>query len=118
MPASCACARRGPSPSRAGKAIARLPVSSVAARPVLVAGADSAKRAAVLDDLAQTMSTSTVFAEADTFWKVLVRAPSSSMVILSDELDYVPAESLMQMLVHRHPDLPVVSVAAFARSAG
>jgi hypothetical protein len=84
---------------------------------VLVAGADSAARASVLGDLADKLPPSTNFAQADTFWEVLVRAPSSSMVILSGELDELPAESLMQMLAHRHPGLPVVSVAASAPSA-
>lgn len=79
-------------------------------QPVLVAGADSDGRAAVLRDLSQTMPPNTIFSEADAFWEVLVRAPSSSMVILSGELDDVPAESLMQMLAHRHPGLPVVSL--------
>jgi hypothetical protein len=81
-----------------------------APQPVLVAGGDSAGRAAVLRDLSVTMAPDTVFAEADAFWEVLVRAPSSSMVILNGELDDVPAESLMQMLAHRHPSLPVVSI--------
>src|ERR1700704_4636015 len=57
---------------------------------VLGAGADSAARAAVLGDLADTLPSSTLFAQADTFWEVLVRAPSSSMVILSGELDELP----------------------------
>jgi hypothetical protein len=34
------------------------------------------------------------------------------MVILSGELDEIPPESLMQMLAHRHPSLPVVCLDA------
>jgi len=79
-------------------------------RPVLVAGADREGRAAVLADLTDTMAPGTAFAEAQAFWEVLVHAPSSSMVVLSGELDELPAESLMQMLAHRHPGLPVVSI--------
>jgi hypothetical protein len=86
--------------------------------PVLVAGPDAASRAAVLHDLAETMRPSTVFTEADAFWEVLVRAPSSSMVILSGELDELPPESLMQMLAHRHPGLPVVSIDSSAAGVG
>jgi hypothetical protein len=85
--------------------------------PVLVAGEDSAGRAAVLRDLTQSMPPSTIFEEARAFWEVLVRAPASSMVILSGELDDLPAESLMQMLAHRHPGLPVVSLDAPAHAA-
>jgi hypothetical protein len=80
--------------------------------PVLVAGGDAAGRSALLDDLVRTMPPSTTFAQAGAVWEVLVRAPSSSMVILAGELDDVPAESLMQMLAHRHPGLPVVSLDA------
>jgi hypothetical protein len=55
------------------------------------------------------------FAEADAFSEVLVRAPSSGMVILSGELEDVPAESFMRMLAHRNPGLPVVSIDAPVR---
>jgi hypothetical protein len=78
--------------------------------PVLIAGEDSAGRAAVLRDMSRTMPPSTTFEEAGAFWEVLVRAPASSMVILSGELDEIPAGSLMQMLARRHPGLPVVSL--------
>jgi hypothetical protein len=88
------------------------------ARPVLVAGADREGRAAVLADLTDTMAPGTAFAEAQAFWEVLVHAPSSSMVVLSGELDELPAESLMQMLAHRHPGLPVVSIDAPLSSGG
>ena len=87
-------------------------------RPVLVAGADPRGRAAVLADLTDTMAPGTTFAEAQAFWEVLVHAPSSSMVVLSGELDDLPAESLMRMLAHRHPGLPVVSIDAPLPSTG
>jgi len=80
--------------------------------PVLVAGGDAADRAAVLRDLARSMPPGTIFEQARAFWEVLVRAPGSSMVILSGELDDLPTESLRQMLAHRHPRLPVVSIDA------
>jgi hypothetical protein len=80
--------------------------------PVLIAGRDPAGRAAVLHELIRTMPADTTFEEAGAFWEVLVRAPAVSMVILSGELDEVPAEALLGMLAHRHPDLPVVSLDA------
>jgi DNA-binding NtrC family response regulator len=79
-------------------------------QPVLIAGRDSAGRAAVLRELSRTMPADTLFEQAGAFWEVLERAPAISMVILSGELDEVPAESLLGMLAHRHPDLPVVSL--------
>lgn len=54
------------------------------------------------------MSTATEFEQAGALWEVLARASESSMVVLGGELDDVPAESVMQMLAHRHPTLPVV----------
>jgi hypothetical protein len=84
------------------------------AAPILVAGGDACQRAEVLDELAQTMPPSTVFEEAGEFCDVLERAPASRMVVLSGNLDDVPAESLIQRLAHRHPGLPVVSLDAVA----
>ena len=86
-------------------------------QPVLLAGGDANARAAVLRDLTRTMPASTVFEQAGAIWEVLVRAPECSMVILSGELDQLPPESLMQMLAHRHPSLPVVSLDAAASVA-
>jgi hypothetical protein len=77
--------------------------------PVLVVGRDSAQRAAVLEELSESLPEDTMFEQAGAFWEVLVRAPSSRMVVLSGELE-VPAASLMRMLSHRHPGLPVVSL--------
>jgi hypothetical protein len=79
--------------------------------PVLVAGADPDQRADVLDQLARTLPESTRFQEVGALWEVLAQAPSSRIVILSGELDDTSAESLMRTLGHRHPELPVVSLA-------
>ncbi len=80
------------------------------ASPVLVAGRDSARRAAVLGELSESLPEDTMFEQAGAFWEVLVRAPCSRMIVLSGELDDVPTSSLMRMLGHRHPGLPVVSL--------
>jgi hypothetical protein len=82
--------------------------------PVLVAGWDRGARAEVLDGLAAIMPAGTLFQEVGTFWEVLVRAPLVRMVVISGELDGIPTESLMHMLSHRHPELPVVSLDALA----
>lgn len=79
-----------------------------AIKPVLLAGGARAARESIRRELAQTMPTATEFEQAGALWEVLARAPESSMVILGGELDDVPAESVMQMLAHRHPTLPVV----------
>jgi hypothetical protein len=81
-------------------------------QPVLLAGGDADARAAVLDDLTETMPPNTIFEQAGAIWEVLVRAPECSMVILSGELEEISAESLMQMLVHRSPEVPVVCLDA------
>jgi len=93
--------------SVAGRPALQLMVDSA---PVLIAGSDSARRAALIDDLTETMPQSTLFEEASAVSEVLEHAPASRMVILSGDLDDTPAESLMHMLGHRHPGLPVVSV--------
>ncbi|HEX3909500.1 MAG TPA: hypothetical protein VHW67_02210 [Solirubrobacteraceae bacterium] len=79
-------------------------------RPVLIAGGDPAAREAVLRDLARSLSPDTVVEQAAAVWEVLARAGDSRVVILSGELEDVSAEALMQMLAHRHPGLPVVSL--------
>lgn len=84
---------------------------------VLLAGGDAGEREAVLSDLRRTMPGGTTFRQAGALWEVLAQAADSSMVVLSGELDEVPAESLMHMLAHRNPALPVVSVDATARAA-
>jgi hypothetical protein len=83
-----------------------------AEKPILLAGGDTGARAAVQRDLAKTMPRSTTFEQAGAVWEVLVRAPEASMVILGGELEEIPAESVMQMLAHRHPGLAVVCLDA------
>jgi hypothetical protein len=78
--------------------------------PVLVAGRDASRRAGMIEELEQTMASDTKFVHASAFWEVLVLAGSSRLVILSGDLDEVPTESLMRMLSHRYPALPVVAL--------
>jgi hypothetical protein len=85
-----------------------------ASRSVLLAGGDAVQRAAVLRDLRRTMPGGTIFRQAGALWEMLACAADSSMVVLSGALEEVSAESLMQMLAHRNPSLPVVSVHASA----
>jgi len=77
---------------------------------VLIAGSDASRRAALLDELTETLPANTVFAEADTICEVLESAPHSRMAIITGDLDGAPAEPLMHMLTHRHPALPVLIV--------
>jgi len=93
------------------------PERAAAPRSILLAGGEAGDREAVLSDLRRTMPGGTTFRQAGALWEVLARASESSMVVLSGELDEVPAESLMQMLAHRNPALPVVSVDATACAA-
>jgi hypothetical protein len=92
------------------------PAETPAPRSILIAGGSAGDRQAVLSDLRRTMP-GTTFTQVGALWEVLAHAAESSMVVLSGELDEVPAESLMQMLAHRHPALPVVSVDATACAA-
>lgn len=85
---------------------------------ILVAGADPAQRAAVLRDLSEALPAETEFGEAGAAWEVLEQASSSGVVMLAGDLDEVTAESLMHVLGHRHPSLPVVALGVFARGGG
>lgn len=87
---------------------------SDAKQPVLIAGGDAAKRAQVHEELEGLLPGATRFEELGTFWQLLARAPESRAVILSGDLDEIPAELLLHTLAHRHPDLPVVSIGAAA----
>jgi hypothetical protein len=87
-------------------------VAAPAAAPVLIAGRDPARRAQVRQDMCEVMPAGTRFEELSTFWEVLVYAPSARMVVLSGDLEELPAESLLHTLAQRHPDLPVVSLEA------
>jgi hypothetical protein len=79
-------------------------------RPVLLAGGEQSARTAMLGDLSKSMPPSTSFEQASAIWEVLARAPQSKMVILSGALEGIPAQELMQMLGHRHPEVPVVCI--------
>jgi hypothetical protein len=116
----------GSSPRRADAASRPQRVVSVSAapeKPVLLAGGDTSARSSVRRDLAETMPQSTTFEQAGAIWELLIKAPEASMVVLSGELDGIPAESLMQMLMQRTLEVPVVcldaadAVALFAQGA-
>jgi hypothetical protein len=83
-----------------------------AEKPVLLAGGTASTRKAMQHDLTETMPQSTSFEHAGAIWEVLVRAPQASMVILSGELDDIPVDALVQMLVHQSPEVPVVCLDA------
>jgi hypothetical protein len=78
--------------------------------PLLVAGADPARRMALLDDLIDTMPEGTSFEVASTLSEVLERAPSSRIVVLSGGLEDASAQSLMRVLGQRHPTLPIINM--------
>ncbi len=64
------------------------------------------------------MPPNTVFEQAGAVCEVLEHAPGSRMVFFTGDFDDVPAESLMQMLAHRHPGLPVLIVDAPGKDDG
>jgi hypothetical protein len=84
--------------------------SASQAQPILLAGSDRSARSSVLGDLARSMPPSTSFEQAEAIWEVLARAPQSKLVILSGALEGIPAQAVMQMLGHRHPEVPVVCI--------
>ncbi|HEY2768014.1 MAG TPA: hypothetical protein VGI76_07125 [Solirubrobacteraceae bacterium] len=96
----------GPHPARSAKERAAAQASS----RILVAGADPQQRAAVLRELSEALPEDTQFGEAGAAWEVLEQASSSGVVMLAGDLAEVTAESLMNVLGHRHPRLPVVAL--------
>jgi uncharacterized protein (DUF779 family) len=88
------------------------PALRVVDRPtrVLLAGADAGRRATLLDELSRTLPANTVFEQAGAVCDVLEHAPGSRMAFITGDLDDAPAESLLQTLAHRHPELPVLVV--------
>jgi hypothetical protein len=78
--------------------------------PILIAGSDTPRRAALLADLTETLPEGTVFEELGTLADVLQRAPASRMVILNGGLEDVSGKALMRILGQRHPTLPVISL--------
>jgi hypothetical protein len=99
--------------ARAGAVASRSQAdASQADAPVLVAGSDATRRDAMIDELAQTMAPGTRFTHAAASWEVLALAGTSRMVIVSGGLEDLGSASLMRMLSHRYPALPVVSLDA------
>jgi hypothetical protein len=74
----------------------------------VVAAADGARRASLLDELTQTMPEGTTFVEASTVVQVLAYAGASRMVVIGGALEEAPAASLRRMLARRYPRLHVV----------
>ena len=68
----------------------------------------------MLRDLSEALPDDTQFGEAGAAWEVLEQAPSSGVVMLAGDLAEVTAESLMHVLGHRHPSLPVVALGLLA----
>jgi hypothetical protein len=87
-------------------------VSEPRVAAILLAGADEHARATLRAELATTLPSRTRWVEADDVAGVLERAAHSRMAILAGDLDDVDAESLMRLLGRRHPELPVICVAA------
>jgi len=85
---------------------------------ILLAGADAGRRATLLDELSQTLPESTVFEHANAVCEALEHASGSRMAFIAGDLDDAPAESLMQTLAHRHPELPVLIVEGPAEAHG
>ncbi|MGO9247621.1 MAG: hypothetical protein ACLP7W_03400 [Solirubrobacteraceae bacterium] len=88
-------------------------MSPLAARrraPVLVAGADANRRAALRAQFGAALPSRTRFSEAEDVSGMLERAPASRMVILAGGLDDADAGATMRLLGARHPRLPVICV--------
>jgi hypothetical protein len=96
------------------------PTLRVVAGPtrILLAGADAERRATLLDELSRTLPESTVFEQADAVYEALEHASGSRMAFIAGDLDDAPAESLLQTLAHRHPELPVLIVDGPAEAHG
>lgn len=77
---------------------------------ILVAGADAARRTAVLRELAGAFGAHARFEETDRIWDVLQRAPFNQVVMLTGDLADGSADSTMRILGRRHPGLPVVTL--------
>ena len=114
MPIGGSVVARRPRKRRSALRLLGAPSTRVAsasqAQPILLAGGGQSARTSVLRDLARSMPASTSFEQASTIWEVLARAPQSKLVILSGALEGIPAQALMQMLGHRHPEVPVVCI--------
>jgi hypothetical protein len=78
--------------------------------PVLLAGADAARRAALRTELGGTLPQSTPFAEAESVFELLEHAAASRLVVLAGDLDDTSAQSVRRIVGERYPRLPVISV--------
>jgi hypothetical protein len=96
--------------SAAAQAVAERDTTPAPDAPVLVAGRDASRRAAMIDEFGRTMAPGTKFVHVSAFWEVLALAGTSRMVIVSGDLDDVASGSLMRMLGHRYPALAVVAL--------
>lgn len=90
----------------------RLRLAPQVTRSILIAGGTPAARQALLQELSAQLPPGTRFEEAEATWQMLERAGSSRMVLLAGELDGSTPEGIVQLLCSRHPQLPVVSLAA------
>jgi hypothetical protein len=77
---------------------------------VVIADADAARRAALLDGLTQKLPASTVFLEAATVTRVLEHARGSRMVVIGGALHEVPTTTLKHILERHCPGVQVVDV--------
>jgi hypothetical protein len=102
-PQTDACVPSEPMPADVGPGGTR-------AAAVLLAGADARRRTMLRVELGAKLPARTRFCEAGEVAEVLERAPRSSMVILTGDLDDADGESLVRLLGRRHPQLPVIRV--------
>ncbi len=103
-PRTDACAPSEAIPADAG------PGGGTPGAAVLLAGADVRRRTMLRMELGAKLPARTRFCEAGEVTEVLERAPQSSMVILTGDLDDADGESLVRLLGRRHPQLPVIRV--------
>lgn len=91
---------------------ARAPRLSIVgqAQRVVLAGGAAARRAAVHEQLADSLPRARLLEAADV-WEVLQLAPRASLVVLAGDLHDAAATAVMRLLAHRHPDLNVISLA-------
>jgi CheY-like chemotaxis protein len=78
---------------------------------VLIAGADPAVRAHMLEELTDQLPADTLFAHASETWEVIAAASTSNMVVLAGDLKEMSGSSMMRLLGRRYPTLPVLAVA-------
>ena len=98
-----------PAPGTEGTSQARL--SLVGGRPRLVlSGAEPSLRALVREEL-QRSEPDVLVLEAIDAWELLQVAPRAELVVLAGDLPDAPADAMVRLLAHRHPELNVISLA-------